>query len=41
MKDILGYDGPVKYNTESVTQKINQNNFHILKKVDKFEWQKN
>jgi hypothetical protein len=38
--DVLHYEGPSKYCTEALTQKINQNPFNILKKVDKFSWQK-
>jgi hypothetical protein len=38
--DVLQYEGPSKYSTEALTQKINQNPFNILKKVDKFSWQK-
>jgi len=38
--DVLHYEGPLKFSTEALTQKINQNPFNILKKVDKFSWQK-
>jgi len=40
MKDVMSYDCPVKGSYSTLTTKINQNAFNILKKVDKFAWQK-